>query len=317
MIIALRDRLALVLGQLGTKNPDPAVVETVTAVGHLLQGCTGDFYKKPEKKEPKAAAVPIKTAVQAKQAPKPHAAPIIPKADPAPPPIKVETPEARQEREGREEEAAAEKVKAMAKAAIIEADRSAAAKFEAQKGAQEAAAATMSMHSRLMEAEAKASKGKYIKLITVERLLEETELTHLARKFEDADVDDLCLRSVIGAINEDKEEGTMELDAMLDRLNIGGGANARVKRFFFNPAGGKKEPPGAKGGSKSGKGAGGGKCGKAADNGKKKKDGDADEAKKPHLEKKKCPACGKKSTGVGTKKGCQNCKDIMLGKGKK
>ena len=30
--------------------------------------------------------------------------------------------------------------------------------------------------------------------------------------------------------------------------------------------------------------------------------------KKSGQEKKKCPDCGKKSAGVGTKKGCQNCK---------
>ena len=185
----------------------------------------------------------------------------------------------------------------------------------------DAAAATMSLHTKAMEAEARAAKGKQMKVITVEKLLEETDLKHLACKFEEADVDDLSLRGVIVALNEDKEEGNLELEALLDRLSLGGGANARIKRFFANPGakkeggkdGGKRNDQG-KGSAKSGKG--GGKGGKS--DGKKKKEGEsADEPKKAGgLEKKKCPACGKKSTGVGTKKGCQNCKDIMLGKKK-
>ena len=38
-------------------------------------------------------------------------------------------------------------------------------------------------------------------------------------------------------------------------------------------------------------------------------EGGRGEAKKATgAEKKKCPDCGKKALGVGTKKGCQNCK---------
>jgi len=93
-----------------------------------------------------------------------------------------------------------------------------------------------------------------------------------------------------------------ELDEMLACMDLGGGANARIKRLFTSGPEKKGKEGGGKGGKEEKKGGRGGKGGKAG------KDSEKGKAAPPAgLAKTKCPGCGVKSV-ITKKNPCQTCK---------
>jgi hypothetical protein len=175
-----------------------------------------------------------------------------------PPPTLV-TPPAQKPLTDEEKREKAEKAERLAAA------RAEAKAQQAEAAEQEAAKARLAALRLVAEADERARQGDAkdgVRVVTVTALLGKLDLEHYAEGFANAGIDDDTLAEVIAIVNDDSEEGAVEVDKLIADAGVRGGAAVKVRRALSKQAaGGDGEGGRGTGSGGGGKGRGGGRGG--------------------------------------------------------
>eukprot|EP01043_Picozoa_sp_COSAG02_P009753 COSAG02_NODE_334_length_24367_cov_6.715634_20_plen_636_part_00 len=151
----------------------------------------------------------------------------------------------------------AEKQATAEKSARLAAARAEAKARQAEDAEKEAAQARLASIRLATEAEQREREGEAkngVRVLSVAALLKKLDLEHYADEFAATGIDDDALAEMIAIINDDPEEGALEVGRLVDEVGVRGGAAVKIRRALSKPEEHGKSGGGAGGGSVKGRG---------------------------------------------------------------